>query len=95
MQLAEVSWKPAGDGEDEWQSFVISMAEYRSKGGAQVPLGARPIDVEVRAVVTANGKRYPSAPVTTSVARVVKVPIRYRVTKLGPFGRGLQADLLG
>jgi hypothetical protein len=88
VQLAEVSWKPTGDGEDEWQSFVISMAEYRSKGGAQVPLGARPIDVEVRAVVTANGKRYPSAPVTTSVAWVVKVPIRYRVTKLGPFGRG-------
>jgi hypothetical protein len=88
VQLAEVSWKPVGDGEDEWQSFLISSAEYRSKGGAQVPLGARPTDVEVRAVVTANGKRYPSAPVTASVARVVKVPIRYRVNKLGPFGRG-------
>jgi hypothetical protein len=88
VQLAEVSWKPTGDSEDERQSFVISSAEYRSNGGAHVPLGARPIDVEVRAVVTANGKRYPSAPAAASVARVVKVPIRYRVNKLGPFGRG-------
>jgi hypothetical protein len=86
VQLAEVSWKPQGVDDDGWESVVLSQAEYQSKGGAQVLLGARPIDVEVRAVITANGKRHPSAPATISVAKVVKTPIRYRVSGGGPFG---------
>jgi len=86
VQLAEVSWKPQGDDDDSWESFVLSRAEYQSKGAAHVPLGTRPIDVEVRAVITANGKRHPSAPVKTTVSKVVKTQIRYRVTGGGPFG---------
>ncbi|HEY6793028.1 MAG TPA: hypothetical protein VI365_37540 [Trebonia sp.] len=86
VQLAEVSWKAQGDDEDSWESFMLSRAEYQTKGGAQVPLATRPVDVEVRAVITANGKRHPSAPVKDAVTKVVKTPIRYRVAGGGPFG---------
>lgn len=85
VQLAEVSWKAHDDDDDSWESVVLSRAEYESKGGAQVPLSARPVDVEVRSVITAKGRRHPSAPATTSVSQVVKAPIRYRVSR-GPFG---------
>lgn len=86
VQLAEVSWRAQGDDEDGWESVVLSRAEYQSRGGAQVPLGARPTEVEVRAVMTANGKRHPSAPASIAVAKVVKTSIRYRVSGGGPFG---------
>ena len=37
-------------------------------------------------MITANGKRHPSAPVATTVEKVVKTSIRYRVAGGGPFG---------
>jgi hypothetical protein len=86
VQLAEVSWRAQGDSDDNWESYVLSRAEYESKGGAQVPLGQRPVEIEVRAVITAGGRRHPSAPATISVSKVVKTPIRYRVSGGGPFG---------
>jgi hypothetical protein len=85
VQLAEVSWRAQGDSDDDWESYVLSRAEYESKGGAQVPLGQRPVEIEVRAVITANGKRYPSAPVKDTVIKVMKTAIRYRVAGGGPF----------
>jgi hypothetical protein len=85
VQLAEVSSRAQGDGDGDWESYVISRAEYESRGGAHVPLGQRPVEVEVRAVITANGRRYPSAPVKETLTRVVKTAIRYRVAG-GPFG---------
>lgn len=86
VQLAEVSWRTAGDSDDDWDSEVLSRAQYESKGGAHVPLGQRPVEVEVRAVITANGKRHPSAPVKATLTKVVKTAIRYRVAGGGPFG---------
>jgi len=88
VTLAEVSWKAQGDDDDAWDSDVISKTTYE-KSGFRVPLGARPIDVEVRAVITANGKRHPSAAAevtVTKVAKAAKTPVRYRVSGGGPFG---------
>ena len=86
VQLAEVSWRAQGDSDDDWESEVLSRAQYESRGGAHVPLGQRPVEVEVRAVITANGKRHPSAPVKGTLTKVVKTAIRYRVAGGGPFG---------
>ena len=86
VELAEVSWRAQGDVDDDWESEVISRAQYESRGGAHVPLGQRPVEVEVRAVITANGKRHPSAPVKGTLTKVVKTAIRYRVAGGGPFG---------
>jgi hypothetical protein len=84
VQLAEVSWQPEDDDGDH---VVLSRAQYQAQGGARVPLGAKPCVVEVRSVITSGGKQYPSPPATVTVSKVVKTPIRYRVSG-GTFGRG-------
>jgi hypothetical protein len=84
VQLAEVSWQPEDDDGDH---VVLSRAQYQAQGGARVPLGTKPCLVEVRAVITSGGKPHPSPPATVTVAKVVKAPIRYRVSG-GTFGRG-------
>ena len=86
IQLAEVSWRTEGDSDDDWESEVVSRAQYESWGGAHVPLGQRPVEVEVRALIAENNRRYPSAPVKGTLTKVVKTAIRYRVAGGGPFG---------
>ena len=84
-QMAEVNW--ALDGEEDF--YLITLAEYRSNGGARVPLGAGPCQVEVRAVIMVGGKSYTSPPVSTVVSRVLDLPVGYQVSGLpavGPFG---------
>jgi hypothetical protein len=84
-QLAEVSWR-SGDDAD---FTLLSLADYRSLGGARVPLGPDSCEVEVRAVIMAKGKRHAAPPVSVVVNRIVELPIRYQVSGLpavGPFG---------
>ncbi len=84
-QLAEVAWELDGDTD----VTLISLADYRSAGGARVPLGRGPCMVEVRAVIMAGGKRHGAPPVSVKVDRVVEHPVRYQVSGLpsvGPFG---------
>ena len=84
-QMAEVTWELDGDVD----VYRISLAEYRSNGGARVPLGAGPCQVEVRAVIMVGGKSYTSPPVATVASRVLNVPVSYQVSGLpavGPFG---------
>jgi hypothetical protein len=84
-QLAEVSWELDGDAD----SFVIGQAQYRSDGGARVPLGRGPCTVEVRAVIMADGVSFTSPPVQDVVDNKVDVAISYKVSatpSVGPFG---------
>lgn len=85
VHLAEVSWAVQGD-EDAGGYYRLSRAEYESRGGAQVKLGAQPVVVEVRALITSGGRQHPSPPASVTIAKVVKTPIRYRVSGGGPFG---------
>jgi len=84
-QLAEVSWE-AGDDAD---CFVISQAQYRSEGGARVPLRGGPCTIEVRAVITAEGASFTSPPARTVVDSSVEPEITYSVARslaVGPVG---------
>ena len=82
-QLAEVSWDLDGNSD----SVVIGQAQYRSQGGARVPLGRGPCTVEVRAVIMADGVSYTSPPVQQVVDSAMDVTISYTVSaSLGPFG---------
>jgi len=85
VQLAEVSWELDGDSD----SVVIGQAQYRSEGGARVPLGRGPCTVEVRAVIMADGVTFTSPPVRSVIDNMVDVAIRYTVSatpRVGPFG---------
>jgi hypothetical protein len=84
-QLAEVSWELDGDAD----SAVIGLAQYRSQGGARVPLGRGPCTVEVRAVIMADAAPFTSPPATAVIDSVLDVEIGYAVSStptLGPFG---------
>jgi hypothetical protein len=84
-QLAEVTWK-AGDDAD---CFVISRAEYRSGGGARVPLGGSPVTIEVRAVVVADGTNFTSPPAVEVTGVTARPEISYAVARslgMGPLG---------
>jgi hypothetical protein len=84
-QLAEVSWELDGDAD----SVVIGVAQYRSQGGARVPLGRGPCSAEVRAVIMADGTPFTSPPVTTVIDSVVAAEIAYTVSggpSLRPLG---------
>jgi hypothetical protein len=84
-QLAEVSWKVDGDTD----CLVIGQAEYRSQGGARVPLGRGPCTVEVRAMIMADGVSFSSPPGQAVIDAVADVAISYSVTasaSIGPIG---------
>jgi hypothetical protein len=84
-QLAEVSWQLDGDE----NSMVIGLGEYRSKGGARVPLGRGPCLIAVRAMIMADGVSFSSPPVEAVTHAVVDTAISYSVTSgpaIGPFG---------
>jgi hypothetical protein len=83
-ELAEVAWELDG----EMDSHLISRGEYRSKGGARVPLGRGPCRIEVRAVIMVGNNSFTAPPVETVIDNVVDVEIGYTVSalSLGPFG---------
>jgi hypothetical protein len=84
-QLAEVSWELDGEAD----SILISLGQYRSEGGARVPLGRGPCRVEVRAVIMADGSPFTSPPAAVVVESVVDSAIHYTISSasaLGPFG---------
>jgi hypothetical protein len=84
-QLAEVSWTVDNDAD----CVVIGQAQYRSQGGARVPLGRGPCTIEVRAMIVADGDSFRSPPVQAVVDSAADVAISYTVStgpNLGPFG---------
>ncbi len=84
-QLAELTWESGGDAD----CFTIGQAQYRSQGGARVPLGKEPCKIEVRAVIIADGIQYTSPPVVQVVTPATDVTVSYQVSGLpgiGPFG---------
>ena len=85
VQLAEVSWEVDGDAD----LVVLGQAQYRSQGGARVPLGRGPCTVEVRAMIMAGDESFTSPPVTAVISSVVDVEVKYAVSatpSVGPFG---------
>jgi hypothetical protein len=84
-QLAEISWEVDGDAD----CVTIGQAQYRSQGGARVPLGRGPCKIEVRAVIMADGVPYTSPPVQAVVNSVSEVEVSYTISgppSVGPFG---------
>ncbi|HET9967094.1 MAG TPA: hypothetical protein VFQ68_02590 [Streptosporangiaceae bacterium] len=84
-QLAEVAWEIDGN-ED---CFLISRAEYRSAGGARVPLGGGNCTVEVRAVIMVGDASFTAPPARTVIDQVVDTAVSYTVSAglgVGPFG---------
>ena len=84
-QLAELTWELDNDAD----CITIGQAQYRSQGGARVPLGRGPCAIEVRAVIMADGVSFASPPVKTVVDQVVEARISYTVSatpSVGPFG---------
>jgi hypothetical protein len=84
-QLAEVSWEVDGDAD----LVVLGQAQYRTQGGARVPLGRGPCTVEVRAMIMAGDVSFTSPPVREVVSSVQDVAVRYMVSatpSVGPFG---------
>ena len=84
-QLAEVSWEIG----DDTDSVVIGQAQYRSNGGARVPLGPTPCTVEVRALIQAGDVLFTSAPARAMIDKVVDIAIAYTISgppAVGPFG---------
>jgi hypothetical protein len=84
-QLAEVSWMIGHDTD----SVVIGQAQYRSDGGARVPLGPTPCTVDVRALILAGETSFTSPAVRAVIDNVVDIAIAYKVSGLpgvGPFG---------
>jgi len=84
-QLAEVSWEVDGDAD----LVVLGQAQYRSQGGARVPLGRGPCTVEVRAMITVGEESFTSPPVHAVISSVVDIEIKYAVSatpSVGPFG---------
>ena len=84
-QLAEVAWKLDGD-ED---CVLLSRAQYRSAGGARVPLGREPCTVEVRAVIMVGDASFTAPPAQVMIESQLDVAIAYTVSAplaVGPFG---------
>jgi hypothetical protein len=84
-ELAEVAWEIDGN-ED---CFLISRAEYRSAGGARVPLGRGACTVEVRAVIMVGDASFAAPPARVVIDQVVDTAISYTVSAgvaVGPFG---------
>jgi hypothetical protein len=85
VQLAEVSWEVDGNAD----LAVLGQAQYRSQGGARVPLGRGPCTVEVRAMIMAGDESFTSPPVQAVISSVMDVEITYTISatpSVGPFG---------
>jgi hypothetical protein len=82
-QLAELSWEVDGNAD----CMIIGQAQYRSQGGARVPLGRGPCTVEVRAVIMAEGVSFSSPPVRAVISSKVDVAVSYTVSAVPSLGR--------
>ena len=83
--MAELTWEVDNDAD----CITIGQAQYRSQGGARVPLGRGPCTIEVRAVIMADGVSFASPPVRAVVDQGVEARISYTVSatpSVGPFG---------
>jgi hypothetical protein len=83
--VAEVHWQL--DGQEAVE--LVNVGRYRTGGGFKVPLGNGPCHVEVRAVISAEGRPYTSPPASVDIPHVVGPAIRYNVysgLSVGPFG---------
>ena len=84
-QQAELTWELDGNGD----CLLISRAQYRSAGGARVPLGRAPYTVEVRAVITVGDATFTAPPVEGIVDAVLDVAVSYSIAAtpaIGPIG---------
>jgi hypothetical protein len=63
IHFVQLTWKLDGKTKED----VISKERYRSEGGAHVPLGHGPCDIEVRAVIMAHGNSFSSPPKRTVI----------------------------
>lgn len=84
-QLAEVTWDVDGNQD----VMVIGKAEYQSKGGATIPLGRTTCSVEVRTMIQAQGRSFPSPPAALVIDTVSDVQIGYSIStspSIGKFG---------
>ena len=84
-QLAEVAWELDGN-ED---CVLLSRAQYRSAGGARIPLGRGACTVEVRAVIMVGDASFTAPPARAVIDQVVDTAIAYTVSatpSVGPFG---------
>jgi hypothetical protein len=79
-QLVEVSWEVDGNPD----VVLLSRAQYRSAGGARVPLGRGPCRIEVRAVIMIGDTSFTSPPVHAEITHVVESAVRYQVFDLMP-----------
>jgi hypothetical protein len=83
IQMAEVSWELG----DQADSFTVGMAQYRSGGGVEVPLGPSPCTVQVRALILAGEVAFTAPPVQAVIEQVTEVAIAYTISGgLGRFG---------
>lgn len=77
VQMAEVRWR--GDEEQDWDFTVLTLAEYQSRG-VKVPLGAKPVKVEVCTLIPVGTRHHASPPAAIEVPRVLEVSVRYQVS---------------
>jgi hypothetical protein len=82
-KLAELTWEL----DDTTTAVMIDLAQYRSEGGARVPLGHGPCTIEVRIVIMVGDTSFASPPVRKVVSEVVVPAISYKVSSVRPFGR--------
>ena len=84
-QLAEVTWEVDGDQD----CVLLSRAQYRSAGGARVPLGRGRCTIEVRAVIMVGDASFTAPPARHVVDAVADMAIAYTVCgtpSIGGFG---------
>jgi hypothetical protein len=84
-QLAEVAWELDGNAD----CVLLSRAQYRSGGGARVPLGSGDCVVEVRAVIMIGDAAFTAPPARVVIDKVLDAAIAYTVSAtpaVGPFG---------
>jgi hypothetical protein len=85
IQLAEVSWEIGGEAD----CTLVNVAQYRSAGGARVPLGRGACAIEVRAVIMIGEASFTAPPARIVIDAVVEVAVAYSVSgvpSIGPFG---------
>jgi hypothetical protein len=77
-QFAELRWELDGSAD----AVIIGREQYRSEGGARVPLGREPCTIEVRAMITSGGTDFTSPPVCAAINATVAALIGYEVSRI-------------
>jgi hypothetical protein len=81
-QIAEVHWEV----DDDQDIFEITRADYRSQGGAKVPLGHSACKVEIRAMINTEAGKFYSPAVRLMVDESEDAEVRYRVASSSGVG---------